>query len=611
MNELPDVVVDLTLDYLRDYAESAAGGDLKPSVDSFRNGLFMRVSPIQQLAEKYGEAIIDILYQSTLDLTELIRSKRDTIWPFIIKNNYKPLFLKGGFDFIVGNPPWLSYRYVADPEYQVFLKSLITETYKLTSKAELITHMELATLFFVRATELYLKDGGVIYFVMPRSVYTADQHDGFREGPSTVGLVKFVDLKDVDPLFNVPACLVKGVRGEKTAYPIREAMVISGRLPKKNAKLKETSNLFTLAAALHLNKVGVRSWLSEQRFTLVKERSPYYGSFSQGATIVPRQCWFIDIVPHLRFGVSQQRPYVRTSRRAEKMAKRGYEDLMIEGNIEASFLYGVLTSTELVPFGHLPLRVALLPIESRITNYGLINAEEAERNGFLGLAEWLRKCEKEWNVRRGPKAERIDLYGWLDYRRKLSNQNPGARFKVVYPVSATYLVSCVIDLQHEDLVTAVDDVPISLRGLAVDYTNYYCNAKSEEEAYYFCSILNSRIIDELIKPMQARGLFGPRHIAKKPLELPIPKFNPLNVDHKEISELGKKATEIVSQRLPKVLEKYRVEILTPQHVARIRGEVRALISDILDEIDELSTRTLGTAAPTGLDRFSGENNPSI
>jgi len=609
MNELPDMPVDITLDYMRSYAESAAGGGLKPSMESFRNGLFMWVPPIRRLAEKHGEVIIGVLYQSTLDLAELIRSNRDTIWPFIIKNNYKPLFLKGGFDFIVGNPPWLSYRYVADPEYQGFLKGLITETYKLTSKAELITHMELATLFFVRATELYLKDQGVIYFVMPRSVYAADQHDGFREGPSTVGLKKFVDLRDVGPLFNVPACLVRGVRGEKTTYPVKEAVVISGKLPKKNAKLEEISNLLTVRqATIHFNQVGVRSWLSEQKFTLAKERSPYYGGFSQGASIVPRPCWFVDVVPHPRFGISQQRPYLKTSQRAEKMAKRGYESLLIEGNVEADFLYGVLTSTELIPFGYLPLRVAVLPIEPRNKNYRIIDAEEAERNGFLGLTEWLRKCEREWQTRRGAKARKLSLYERLDYQKDLTEQSTTTRFRVAYPKSATYLVSSVIDLQQESLTVEVGNILIPLKGLIIDHINYFCDVSDGDEAYYLCSILNSRIIDELIKPMQAEGQFGPRDIHKKPLELPIPKFDPSNPNHRELSELGKKATEIVSHKLSKVLEKYRVEILTPQHVARIRGEVRALISDLLDEIDELSTRILETAAPTGLDRFSGEDN---
>ena len=609
MNKLPDIAVDAMLDYMRSYAESVAKGGLKPSEEGFKNGLFMWVPPINRLVDKYGEAVITILYESSLGLAKLIASKKDTIWPFIIKNNYKPLFLRESFDFIVGNPPWLSYRYVADPEYQEFLKSLITSTYKLTSKAELITHMELATLFFVRTTALYLEDSGSIYFVMPRSVYTADQHDGFREGPPSVGLVKLVDMKDVDPLFNVPACLVKGVKGGKTKYPIKEAEVIKGSLPKKNAKLHEALDSLSITqATLHLNKVGTRSWLSEEKFALSKERSPYYTGFSEGATIVPRSCWFVNIVPHPKFGVNPLRPYVKTSIRALKMAKRGYKDLAIEGNVEAPFLYSVLTSTELVPFGHLPPRIAVLPIEPQVTNYRIVNSEEAERRGLHGLAEWLGKSEKEWEARRGAKAQKLSLYERLNYQKDLTEQNPRKKFRVVYPMSATHLVSSVINLQQEDLTVKVNDISIPLKGLVMDYKVFYCDLASEDEAYYLCAILNSRVVDEIIKPMQSRGLFGPRDITKKPLELPIPKYNPSNPIHKKISELGKKAAKIISSQLPKIMDKYRGRVLMPQHVARIRRVMRELILDILDQIDEDVAKILGASAPTGLDRFNKEEN---
>ena len=30
--------------------------------------------------------------------------------------------LRDRFDFILGNPPWLSYRYIADPDYQAEIK---------------------------------------------------------------------------------------------------------------------------------------------------------------------------------------------------------------------------------------------------------------------------------------------------------------------------------------------------------------------------------------------------------------------------------------------------------------------------------------------------------
>ncbi len=58
------------------------------------------------------QTILDALWSFTKGLSELIRDKKNSIWSFIIRNSYRPAMLKGQFDFIIGNPPWLSYRFI-------------------------------------------------------------------------------------------------------------------------------------------------------------------------------------------------------------------------------------------------------------------------------------------------------------------------------------------------------------------------------------------------------------------------------------------------------------------------------------------------------------------
>src|SRR5258708_13750987 len=87
------------------------------------------------------------------------------------------------FDVIVGNPPWLSYRYIKDKTYQAEVKAL-TLNYGLLESGDvkLFTQMDLSTLFMVHCESTYLKQGGLIAFVMPRSVITAaKQHPQFHE----------------------------------------------------------------------------------------------------------------------------------------------------------------------------------------------------------------------------------------------------------------------------------------------------------------------------------------------------------------------------------------------------------------------------------------------
>src|SRR5439155_22124138 len=127
------------------------------------------------------EAMLQAFWRFTEALSELIRAKKNSIWAFIVRNAYRPAMLRGRFDFVVGNPPWLSYRYIAVPDYQNEVKRLAVDEYKIApSTQKLVTQMELAAVFLAHALTVFGKDGSRLAFVMPRSVLTADQHVNLR-----------------------------------------------------------------------------------------------------------------------------------------------------------------------------------------------------------------------------------------------------------------------------------------------------------------------------------------------------------------------------------------------------------------------------------------------
>jgi hypothetical protein len=166
---------DSGIESARDFARDNAGKSVtEAQFQSFLSAQYLNLSK--------DPDIVKALFYVAEILKEFIEAKRDTIQAFVLKNTYKPIFLKDKFDFVIGNPHWLAFRY-AEPEYQRFLKNKITEYYHLLSgRGHLITHMELGTLFFLATAELYLKEGGIIAFVLPRNIFSADQHDGLRQG---------------------------------------------------------------------------------------------------------------------------------------------------------------------------------------------------------------------------------------------------------------------------------------------------------------------------------------------------------------------------------------------------------------------------------------------
>lgn len=580
---ITDEIIEATKDYSLNSVKSGSRMEKK----EFEQFLIKEIPEIKNLyRQNIGKEISELFFDTAENMAKLIKENKDTIWAFILKNFYKPVLIKGMFDVVVGNPPWLSYRYVRSPEYQNFLKKLIISEYKLTSKAELITQMELATLFFVRASEIYLKENGEIAFVMPRSIFTGDQHDGFRKGEfkSDLTITKLADLENVKPLFNVPSCVIFGKRGAQKKE-FFDGFVIEGKLQRKNAKLVEARKelKFRERIKFYVNHVGERSFISEKKAVLmIIGKSYYYDKFSQGATIVPRQFWFIRIKEHPKFGINPKNPYVETSERAIKNAKKPYNDVKLSGNIESEFIFGTLTGSELVPFGYLEILPVILPLEVRSNRFVLLSKYEAKKK-WKHLSEWLEKCEKIWEEKRGEKAKESSIE-WLDYRKKLTNQNPKAKFKVLYNTSGTNLVSCLVDMRKEIKIDA-NGSEIRLNGLVTDAKSYLFDCENEEESNYIVSILNSKLIDEIIKPMQSKGQFGERDIHKKPLEIAIPKFDPQNKMHRRLIELGKICTEKTKKELPKLTAKYK-------SIGKIRGIIRKILKEELAEIDELVEKIL-------------------
>jgi hypothetical protein len=152
-------------------------------------------------------------------MVELVKTRRDTVWAFILKNAYRPAYLRRTkVDFVVGNPPWLSYHDIAEEAYKARIKELVFG-YGLLEKSEgkLFTQMDTSTLFFVHCQREFLKAGGTIAFVLPKTtILPAKQHMGFQES----GFSKVHDLSKIrvtglvnQQFFNVKSCVVVRVGG--------------------------------------------------------------------------------------------------------------------------------------------------------------------------------------------------------------------------------------------------------------------------------------------------------------------------------------------------------------------------------------------------------------
>jgi hypothetical protein len=532
-------------------------------------------------------AVVEMLFALAGLLHEFIRKPEDTIWAYILKNQYKPTFLTKQFDVVIGNPPWLSFRFVEKGEYQDYLKHLIVKELGLLEGAgHLITHLELGTLFFARCATLYLKRSGKIGFVLPRSIFTADQHDRFRRsyGTANTTLTEIWDLEDVSPLFNVPAAVAFGDLTSDASKTL-PGEILSGQLKRKNASFEEAKKqLKSETTEFHVVQQGKRSFLSTTRKRISSQRSFYQPHFKEGATLVPRNFWFVQfkVIPGLGMDVSQ--PVVATDPRAEAEAKPPYKGMHFEAPIESEFLYATLLSTDLLPFGHLDFRPVVLPLIEDPQGYRLWSAQQARAKGYLKLPEWLERAQRSWEAKRQEKAGRMNILQRLDLQRGLTGQSPNAKYVVIYPKSATFLCAAVV--RSKPIAFRVGLHRVGARGFLADYVTYHFETSDIDEARYLSAVLNSPAIDALIKPMQARGLWGPRDITKKIWELPIPEYVQQNANHMKLARIAEACEAKVKEMVPGLRKLFK-DVRGPHAIGRARTAVREALKEELDEIDAL------------------------
>ena len=131
----------------------------------------------------------------------------------------------------------------------------------------------------------------------------------------------------------------------------------------------------------------------------------------------------------------------------------------------------------------------------------------------------------------------------------------------------------------------------SLRLLA-DHKTYIAFVASEEEAHFVACYLNCGYINRAIKEFQSRGLFGPRDVRKKILELSWPDFSPNRPSHRRLVTLGRSAAHAVQG----ILGSQQDLELDPRTLGRLRSSIRKALAVLMGQID-----TLVEAISTGRD----------
>ncbi len=495
----------------------------------------------------------DPMAATVADMQALHQDKRNHVWAYYLRNMTHPMVIaEGKVDAIIGNPPWLTYDQSADIIREE-LKSLSQSRYQIWAGGPNSPHQDLATLFYCRAADLYLRENGKIGMVLPHSVLRTGHHLKFRSAfyeskrqarsraPKQAMSLDFSvkapwDLANLNPnnFFPITSCVVfarmPGYRGDsgfhqQAAQPLAPGQVEIWSGPTDTPQVRRT-----LTDLIH----------DDGTF-----RSPYEPFANQGPTITDRRLFFVTAHPNEgRFALPDT--FV-TFPRTGSLDKKTYSVAQLERQlVSADNLFSVYLGESLAPYVALYPLTAALPVSKATMTMSLDHADceelpsgfirhnacEVDRQRLDGRmrSRW-ETMERLWEANRG-KTDTKSLTQNLNWLNKLTSQlgylrDPGER-----PIRIAYTTS---GRPTAALITGGEAV--------LDTTLYQVACQNLDEAYYLLAIINSNALEATVNGFMPKGLFGARHLHKHLWKLPIPEYDASNKKHAELSRLGQAAEQ--------------------------------------------------------------------
>ena len=474
---------------------------------------------------------------------------RDHVWAYYLRNMVRPAAIaEEKVDAIVGNPPWLTYNQSADIIREE-LQNLSKNAYDIWAGGRNAPNQDISALFFARAADLYLKDGGAIGMVMPHSALRSGQYLKWRSGYWQTNGRGAKSGVSVDFRFKTPWDLDN--LDPNDFFPMPGSVIFARRVAKSSDI--ETNR----EAARPLTPGNVEIWRGEPNtpsVTRLAERLHHddgefhsdYAEFARrGADIFDRRLYFVRVHPNE--GMFAFPNTFATYPRMSSQDKKTYDISQLNGAVvHAENLFSVYLGESVAPYIALPPLTAVLPVIKSTMTLPLDHSRCA-KNGKTGkirhnacrvdtqeldvrMQERWPLMEALWDANKG-KSDNKSLTQNLNWMNKLTSQleylrNPGDR-----PVRIAYTGA------GRPTAALIDDVKAIL-----DTKLYQVTCRNLDEAHYLLAIINSDSLADAAKPFcttnWARKI---RDLQKHLWKLPIPEYDADDESHIRLSNLGKAA----------------------------------------------------------------------
>jgi len=441
----------------------------------------------------------------------------------LTNNEFPPTFHSPSFDLIIGNPPWLVLNRIPSQSEKERIKKLGQELGILRG-GKYQTSTELTTIFIYKMIRDFLKPDGLIFFVTPASLATGAQHSLFRQFCGLKNIEIWAFDEDVFRIHNLCFKATKGIMDFSDRIKIKWKLYHYSKNPIKlglksvciyvpsqilgEREFKSDALNLIPDKKLHVGRLIPESQLSKQTENI----SDYKKLFRQGASLVPRNLLFIDIIKKINNSnlITIQPSKSIQSKKYSTWKFNAYD----QAKVDSSNIFSVAKSTGLIPFYYLLPYNAFLPLEKGKNNEYVLNSPISpySMKHYKKLQEIYMK-----NKKIGAKIETLEKR--LNYGKALTDPRQFKAPKVIYGGIGSIVKGAILT-----------------KSMIVDTSLYFYIPKNLEEAYYILGYLNSPYITEHVKLMGSTGARGSlRNIHKHPFNFNLPIFDKKNKLHQNIA----------------------------------------------------------------------------
>lgn len=226
-------------------------GETEASIATQMRLFHERVLPTLDENIKSGNSLIDTdFYESQLDFGEEKKIK-----PFNWNIGFSDIFKQGGFDCIIGNPPYVRSKLLEESQRNYFSKK-----FKSASGT-----FDIYSIFIEQSFHL-IKENGLVAFINPNKYFYSDYGEGIRkviiENYCIESIVDFNEFQVFDGITTYTAVNIFSKRKGKSAF--QYSNVTDKKLDKSVVEdflVRGTNNKSILSTSIEFNNLSDSGWV--------------------------------------------------------------------------------------------------------------------------------------------------------------------------------------------------------------------------------------------------------------------------------------------------------------------------------------------------------------